>query len=69
MYIIGTMEEILLLIWFWLYAGCWFCNTVTDSGLFLNNAWWKKIVFWPYYLCVYYLRYLIIKKNEKKNKI
>ena len=57
--------DVFLLIWFWLYAGCLFCTTMMGLHLFDEQPWWKKTLFWPYFVVVYYVRYLKIKKMEK----
>ena len=52
------MNGIALLVWFWLYAGCLFCTSMMGLHLFENQPWWKKTLFWPYFVIVYYIQYL-----------
>ena len=55
-----------LLIWFWLYAGCLYCTTMIGLHLFDEQPWWKKTLFWPYFVVVYYIQYLKLRKHESE---
>ena len=61
------MTAVFLLIWFWLYAGLLFTNTMTGMQLFEYVSGWKKVIFWPYYTVVAFVQYYKANKNEEEN--
>ena len=52
------MQGMFLLIWFWLMTGITYCCTAMEFNLFNGEKWYKKVLFWPYYLVVYYVHYI-----------
>ena len=52
------MQGAFLLIWFWLMMGCVFNTTSWLYYLYEGEKWYKKMLFWPYYLVVYYIHYI-----------
>ena len=58
------MVAVFLLIWFWLYAGCLFTNTMSAMQLFEYASAWKKTLFWPYYAVELIIQYFTNKEED-----
>ena len=60
------MQKLFLFIWFWLMIGCTtFISTILAS-LYEKDVWYKKVLFWPYYILDYMIKTIKIKRNETK---
>ena len=50
------MNEIVLLVWFYVYAGLMFASATTSVGLFPKTHWAIQTILWPVFLAVQFVK-------------